>query len=64
VSCPLPHPLEQVLTLLCSNAMLEFAARHNIQAMIEEFPMTEEGITEAFDKLDAGKLRYRAVLKN
>lgn len=44
--------------------MLEFAARHNIQAQIEEFPMTEEGITEAFDKLDAGKLRYRAVLKN
>jgi D-arabinose 1-dehydrogenase-like Zn-dependent alcohol dehydrogenase len=44
--------------------MLEFAARQKVEAMIEEFPMTEEGITEAFARLDAGKLRYRAVLKN
>ena len=44
--------------------MLEFAARHQIHAMIEEFPMTEEGITEAFDRMDSGKLRYRAVLTN
>jgi len=43
--------------------MLEFAARHGIRPMIEEFPMTVEGITEAMGKLEGGKLRYRAVLK-
>jgi D-arabinose 1-dehydrogenase-like Zn-dependent alcohol dehydrogenase len=32
--------------------------------MIEEFPMSADGITEAFDRLDNGKLRYRAVLVN
>lgn len=45
------------------NQMLDFAARHEIQPMIEEFPMTEEGINAALIKLDQGKLRYRAVLK-
>jgi D-arabinose 1-dehydrogenase-like Zn-dependent alcohol dehydrogenase len=44
--------------------MLEFAARHKIQAVIEEFPMNEAGIEKAFDKLENGGLRYRAVLKN
>lgn len=44
--------------------MLDFAARHGIKSIVEELPMTVEGITEAFDKLDAGKLRYRAVLVN
>ncbi|KAI5815154.1 NADP-dependent alcohol dehydrogenase [Pyronema omphalodes] len=53
-----------VATRWVHNEMLEFAARHNIKAMIQEFPMSEEGITEAFDKLDTGKLRYRAVLVN
>lgn len=42
--------------------MLEFAAFHNIKPMIEEFPMTTEGITEAFDKLRDGKMRYRGVI--
>jgi len=45
------------------NQMLDFAARHEIRPMIEEFPMTEEGIKEAMEKLEGGKLRYRAVLK-
>ena len=45
------------------NQMLDFAARHKIRPMIEEFPMTEEGINAALIKLDQSKLRYRAVLK-
>jgi D-arabinose 1-dehydrogenase-like Zn-dependent alcohol dehydrogenase len=44
--------------------MLEFAAFHKIQPMIEKFPMTVEGITAAFDKLREGKMRYRGVLVN
>lgn len=43
--------------------MLDFAARHQIRPMIEEYPMTEKGIKEAMEKLDAGNVRYRAVLK-
>lgn len=42
--------------------MLEFAAYHNIKPMIESFPMTVQGITEAFDRLRDGKMRYRGVL--
>ncbi|KAL4966541.1 NAD(P)-dependent alcohol dehydrogenase [Aspergillus stella-maris] len=42
--------------------MLEFAAMHKIEPMLETFPMTEEGIAEAMDKLDKGQVNYRAVL--
>ncbi|KAL2864276.1 NAD(P)-dependent alcohol dehydrogenase [Aspergillus lucknowensis] len=42
--------------------MLEFAAMHRIEPITETFPMTEEGITEAMDKLDRGEVYYRAVL--
>ncbi|KIY66921.1 NADP-dependent alcohol dehydrogenase [Cylindrobasidium torrendii FP15055 ss-10] len=42
--------------------MLEFCAHNKIAPMIEEFPMTKEGITEAVQKLEAGKMRYRGVL--
>jgi alcohol/geraniol dehydrogenase (NADP+) len=40
--------------------MLDFAARHNIAPQTEHFPMTR--INEAFDRLAAGKARYRIVL--
>lgn len=43
--------------------MLEFAALHNIAPVIEEFPLTEEGIKEAMDKLERGEVTFRAVLK-
>ena len=33
-----------------------------IKPIIEEFPMSGEGITEAMERLKAGKMRYRAVL--
>jgi uncharacterized zinc-type alcohol dehydrogenase-like protein len=41
-------------------AMLDFAARHNITPQTEHYPMSR--INEAFDRLDAGKARYRIVL--
>ncbi|MGA8026486.1 MAG: NAD(P)-dependent alcohol dehydrogenase [Bryobacteraceae bacterium] len=43
-------------------AMLDFCARHNIAPVTEEFPMSEAN--EALEHLEAGKARYRIVLKN
>lgn len=43
--------------------MLEFAALHGIEPVTQTFPMTEQGIQEAMDKLDKGEVHYRAVLK-
>jgi alcohol/geraniol dehydrogenase (NADP+) len=40
--------------------MLEFAARHDITPQTEHFPMSR--INEAFQRLEAGKARYRIVL--
>jgi uncharacterized zinc-type alcohol dehydrogenase-like protein len=40
--------------------MLDFAARHNILPQTEHLPMSR--INEAFDRLEAGKARYRIVL--
>src|SRR6516165_441888 len=40
--------------------MLEFAARHNITPQTEHFPMSR--VNEAFERLEAGKARYRVVL--
>jgi uncharacterized zinc-type alcohol dehydrogenase-like protein len=42
--------------------MLEFSARHQINPMIEVFPMSQ--VNEALDRLRAGKARYRIVLQN
>ncbi len=42
--------------------MLAFAALHNIKPTTETFPMTEEGIQEAFEKLKRGDIHLRAVL--
>ncbi len=42
--------------------MLAFAAHHQIKPIIETFPMTVDGITEAMKKLEDGKMRYRGVL--
>jgi uncharacterized zinc-type alcohol dehydrogenase-like protein len=40
--------------------MLDFAARHNITPQTEHLPMSR--INEAFERLQAGKARYRIVL--
>jgi len=42
--------------------MLAFAAAHGIKPIIEKFPMTVEGITEAMAKLERGEMRYRGVV--
>ena len=42
--------------------MLAFAAHHSIRPIIEQFPMTVQGITESMKKLDDGKMRYRGVV--
>jgi D-arabinose 1-dehydrogenase-like Zn-dependent alcohol dehydrogenase len=46
------------------NDMLQFAARHGIRLVIEEFSLTEESFTKAIERMESGKLRYQAVLKN
>lgn len=43
--------------------MLEFAALHKISPVTQIFPMTEEGIKDAMDKLEKGEVHFRAVLK-
>lgn len=41
--------------------MLEFSAKHGIKPMIEEVPMTEEGLNNAVERLQKGDVRYRFV---
>ncbi len=43
-------------------AMLDFCARHKIEPITEEFPMTKAN--EAFEHLEAGKARYRIIPRN
>jgi uncharacterized zinc-type alcohol dehydrogenase-like protein len=43
-------------------SMLDFCARHKINAITEEFPMS--AVNEALAHLESGKARYRVVLKN
>lgn len=42
--------------------MLRFAAVHKIKPIIQEFPLTVDGLNKAFDTLGNGKMKYRAVL--
>ena len=42
--------------------MLRFCAEHDVRPVVEEFPMTAEGIQEAFEKMGSGGMRYRGVL--
>jgi D-arabinose 1-dehydrogenase-like Zn-dependent alcohol dehydrogenase len=41
---------------------LDFAAKHNIRPLINEFPMTQ--VNEGVQYVRDGKVRYRVVLKN
>lgn len=43
------------------NRMLDFAALHKIEPIVEKFPMNEKSINDAMDKLAAGDMRYRGV---
>ncbi|KAJ7282875.1 putative NADP-dependent alcohol dehydrogenase C 2 [Mycena rebaudengoi] len=42
--------------------MLDFAALHHIQPIIERFPLTKSGVEEGMAKLREGNMRYRGVL--
>ena len=42
------------------SAMLDFAARHNIEPQVEHFPLSK--VNDAIEHLAAGKARYRVVL--
>jgi uncharacterized zinc-type alcohol dehydrogenase-like protein len=42
--------------------MLDFASRHGVAPVVEEFPMSQAN--QALAHLEAGKARYRIVLKN
>lgn len=42
--------------------MFKFCLRHDIYPEVQEFPMSQ--INEAIAHLEAGKARYRLVLKN
>ena len=42
--------------------MLNFCNRHNIEPVIEEFPLSK--VNEALAHLESGKARYRIVLRN
>ncbi|KAF3761072.1 GroES-like protein [Cryphonectria parasitica EP155] len=43
--------------------MLNFAAQNRIKPWVERFPMTEEGLEQAFSKIENGQMRYRGVLE-
>lgn len=44
-----------------NKTMLDFCVRHNIYPTVEEFPMSR--VNEAMEHLEAGKARFRIVLK-
>ncbi|KAI1499278.1 GroES-like protein [Biscogniauxia marginata] len=52
-----------VAARLVHRRMLDFAALHKIEPVVETFPLTEAGIQEAMDRLDKGQIHFRAVLK-
>jgi len=42
--------------------MLKLVATTGMEPWLEEFPMTEKGLEEAFGKLERGEMRFRGVL--
>jgi len=53
-----------VATRAAHRQMLDFAGLHGIKPIVEKFPMSEEGLKTAMDKLEKGDIYYRAVLLN
>ncbi|KAI0887590.1 GroES-like protein [Annulohypoxylon maeteangense] len=51
-----------VASRILHREMLAFAALHNIKPITEVFPMTEEGIKNAIERLESGAIHLRAVL--
>ena len=42
--------------------MLEFAARNHVKPILNMYPMTVDGITDAMQTLRDGNMRYRGVV--
>jgi len=42
--------------------MLDFAAYHEIKPVLQKWPLTVQGIKEAFKRLDENTMRYRGVV--
>ena len=42
--------------------MLAFSALHEIRPITERFPMTERGLNDAIERLEKGRIRYKAIL--
>jgi D-arabinose 1-dehydrogenase-like Zn-dependent alcohol dehydrogenase len=51
-----------VATRAVHREMLAFAATHNVRPVVQTFPMTDKGVKDALDRLEQGKIHYRAVL--
>ena len=51
-----------VASAATQQAMLAFAAKHQIRPQIEKFPLTKQGVADAMERLREGKVRYRGVL--
>jgi D-arabinose 1-dehydrogenase-like Zn-dependent alcohol dehydrogenase len=45
------------------NKMFQFIVAHKIKPVVQKFPMSVAGITDAFGKLGRGEIRYRGVLE-
>ncbi|KAL5314087.1 hypothetical protein ACEPPN_018511 [Leptodophora sp. 'Broadleaf-Isolate-01'] len=43
--------------------LLELASIHGVKPILEEYPLSVDGITDALKHLQAGEVRYRGVLK-
>ena len=42
--------------------MLDFAAYHEIKPVLQKWPLTVQGIKDAFKRLDENTMRYRGVV--
>ena len=42
--------------------MLDFAAYHEIKPILQKWPLTVQGIKDAFKRLDENTMRYRGVI--
>jgi D-arabinose 1-dehydrogenase-like Zn-dependent alcohol dehydrogenase len=66
----LPALLKSLAFRPCTNGshlmvlqMLEFAVRHGIKAKIEKFPLNEDGLMAAQERLLKGGVKYKAVME-
>lgn len=43
------------------NRMLDFADHHKVKPVVQKFPLNEDAINDAMDKLEKGQIHYRGV---